>query len=103
LNSPFALGLGEKVICEGSRSWETKAMVEIKRLGCVSVLIGIAGLMGYSRQKVSDYVAPSEAVPRGKAPKMQVQLLNTEPTKQYAVIFYQGDEAFSGLLEFAEK
>src|ERR1700682_1012547 len=35
---------------------------------------------------------------------MQVQLLNPgEPTKQYAVIFYQGDEAFSGLQEFAEK
>jgi len=35
---------------------------------------------------------------------MQVQLLNPgEPTKQYAVIFYQGDEAFSGPLEFAEK
>jgi hypothetical protein len=35
---------------------------------------------------------------------MQVQLLNPgEPTKRYAVIFYQGDEAFSGLLEFAEK
>ena len=35
---------------------------------------------------------------------MQVQLLNPgEPTKQYAVIFYQGDEAFSGLLDFAEK
>jgi predicted DNA-binding protein with PD1-like motif len=35
---------------------------------------------------------------------MQVQLLNPgEPTKQYAVIFYQGDEAFSGLLEFAER
>ncbi len=26
-----------------------------------------------------------------------------EPTKRYAVIFSQGDEAFSGLLEFAEK
>ena len=52
----------------------------------------------------SEYVSPSEAVPRGKAPKMQVQLLNPgEPTKQYAVIFYQGDEAFSGLVEFAEK
>src|SRR5882724_2146956 len=25
------------------------------------------------------------------------------PTKQYAVILYQGEEAFSGLLEFAEK
>ena len=35
---------------------------------------------------------------------MQVQLLNPgEPTKQYAVIFYQGDEAFSGLQEFAQK
>jgi predicted DNA-binding protein with PD1-like motif len=35
---------------------------------------------------------------------MQVQWLNPgEPTKQYAVIFYTGDEAFSGLLEFAEK
>jgi hypothetical protein len=35
---------------------------------------------------------------------MQVQLLNPgEATKQYAVIFYQGDEAYSGLVEFAEK
>jgi predicted DNA-binding protein with PD1-like motif len=79
-------------------------MIKIKGMGWVLVLIGIAGLMGYSQEKASEYVAPSEAVPRGKAPKMQVQLLNTgEPTKQYAVIFYQGDEAFSGLLEFAEK
>jgi predicted DNA-binding protein with PD1-like motif len=78
-------------------------MIKIKRLGCVMVLIGIAGLTGYSQEKGSEYVSPSEAVPRGKAPKMQVQLLNPgEPTKQYAVIFYQGDEAFSGLLEFAE-
>ena len=35
---------------------------------------------------------------------MQVESLNPgEHTKQYAVIFYQGDEVFSGLLEFAEK
>jgi predicted DNA-binding protein with PD1-like motif len=61
-------------------------------------------MIGYSQETESEYVSPSEAVPRGKAPKMQVQLLNPgEPTKQYAVIFYQGDEAFSGLLEFAEK
>jgi uncharacterized protein len=79
-------------------------MIRIKRLGCVSVLIGMAGLVAYSQEKGSEYVAPSEAVPTGKAPKMQVQLLNPgEPTKQYAVIFYQGDEAFSGLQEFAEK
>jgi hypothetical protein len=79
-------------------------MIKMKRLGCVLVLIGMAGLVAYSQEKGSEYVSPSEAVPTGKAPKMQVQLLNPgDPTKQYAVIFYQGDEAFSGLLEFAEK
>src|ERR1700727_2376961 len=71
---------------------------------CLLVLIGATTVVAYSQQTASDYVSPSEAVPRGKAPKMQVQLLNPgETTKQYAVIFYQGDEAFSGLLEFAEK
>src|ERR1700722_1888821 len=70
----------------------------------VLVLIGVTAMIGYSQETASEYVSPSEAVPRGKAPKMQVQLLNPgEPTKQYAVIFYQGDEAFSGLVEFAEK
>src|SRR5208282_6387371 len=80
-------------------------MTNIKRLGsALLAVIAIGGLVGYSQEKPSDYVSPSEAVPRGKAPKMQVQLLNPgEPAKQYAVIFYQGDEAFSGLLEFAEK
>jgi uncharacterized protein len=79
-------------------------MIKIIRLSCEFLLIGITALPGYSQQKTSEYVSPSEAVPRGKAPKMQVQLLNPgEPTKQYAVIFYQGDEAFSGLEEFAEK
>src|SRR5690242_5448222 len=50
------------------------------------------------------YVTPPDAGPKGKAPGMKVQLLNPgEPTKQYAVIFYEGDEAFSGLLEFAQQ
>lgn len=71
---------------------------------CILVLIGVTTMMSFSQETATDYVAPSQAVPRGKAPKMQVQLLNPgEKTKQYAVIFYQGDEAFSGLLEFAEK
>ena len=70
-------------------------MNKVKGLGCVSLLIGVSAVTGYSQGSASDYVAPSEAVPRGKAPKMQVQLLNSgEQTKQYAVIFYQGDEAF---------
>src|SRR5271169_4797888 len=79
-------------------------MNRVQRIGCVLLLIGLAAVMAYSQKAASDYVAPSEVVPAGKAPRMQVQLLNPgEQTKQYAVIFYQGDEAFSGLLEFAEK
>jgi hypothetical protein len=78
--------------------------MNVKRLGYILSLIGLATAVGHSRDAASDYVSPSEATPRGKAPKMQVELLNPgEAIKQYAVIFYQGDEAFSGLLEFAEK
>src|ERR1700691_5911045 len=79
-------------------------MRKIKRLGCAFVLIAISAVMVRSQNTADEYVTPAEAVPSGKAPKMQVQLLNPgEPTKQYAVIFYQGDEAFSGLSEFAEQ
>jgi uncharacterized protein len=74
------------------------------RILCVLVLLGVTSLIGYSQETTSEYVSPSEAVPTGKAPRTQVQLLNPgDPTKQYAVIFYEGDEAFSGLVEFAEK
>src|SRR6202142_3705244 len=79
-------------------------MSKIKRLGCALVLIGITAVMVRSQNKADEYVTPAEAVPTGKAPKMQVELLNPgEATKQYAVIFYQGDETFSGLLDFADK
>src|SRR5258705_13773159 len=87
-------------------------MIKIKQFGQALLLLGIATTIGYSlettsghsQETTSEYVAPSEAVPRGKAPRMQVRLLSTEgPTRQYVVIFYKGDEAFSGLSEFAEK
>jgi predicted DNA-binding protein with PD1-like motif len=79
-------------------------MSKVKRLGYVLCLVAIATATGSPRETVREYVAPEQAVPRGKAPRMQVELLNPgEATKRYAVIFYQGDEAFSGLLEFAEK
>ena len=61
-------------------------------------------MMGYSSKTASEYVAPSEAVPRGRAPGMQVQMLSRgDETREYAVIFAKGDEAFSGILDFAEK
>jgi predicted DNA-binding protein with PD1-like motif len=83
-------------------------MIKIKQLGCAILLLGVATAVGYSQETTqtttSEYVAPSEAVPKGKAPRMQVLLLTTAgPIKQYAVIFYTGDEAFSGLLEFAKE
>src|SRR5271170_5038941 len=79
-------------------------MSKVKRLGYVLCLIAIDTATGHPRETASEYVAPEQAVPRGKAPKMQVELLNPGgPTKQYAVIFYHGDEAFSGLQEFADK
>jgi predicted DNA-binding protein with PD1-like motif len=89
---------------EDFRAGESKAMINIKLLGYVLALIGVTAIMVRPQYTAGDYVSPSEAVLTGKAPKMQVQLLNPgEATKQYAVIFYQGDEAFSGLEEFAEK
>ena len=79
-------------------------MRKIKQMSYVLLLMGLATVMGFSQENSRQYVSPAEAVPGGKAPKMQVQLLNPgAEIKQYAVIFYQGDEAFSGLLEFAQK
>src|SRR6202049_2188775 len=79
-------------------------MIFAKKLAYTLSLIGLVTMRGSSVKAGGEYVAPEQAVPRGKAPKMQVELLNPgEPTKQYAVIFYQGDEAFSGMLEFAVK
>jgi hypothetical protein len=79
-------------------------MIKVHQLGYVLLWIGIATSAGFAQAGAGDYVSPSQAGPKGKAPKMQVQLLaRGDQTQQYAVIFYQGDEAFSGLQEFAEK
>ena len=79
-------------------------MTKVKQLSYALLVVGTAITMGYSQDTASEYVAPPDVGPKGKAPKMKLQLMNPgEPTKQYAVIFYQGDEAFSGLLEFAQQ
>src|SRR5437867_454568 len=79
-------------------------MITVKQLTYALSLGGIATATAYSQDTANEYVAPPDDGPKGKAPRMKVQLLNPgESTKQYAVIFYQGDEAFSGMLEFAQK
>ena len=86
----------------------TTSVTKSKRLSYplagVFLLIAIATSAAHSQETSGDYVSPSKAIPTGKAPGMQVQLLSQGgPTKEYAVIFAKGDEAFSGLLAFAEK
>lgn len=55
-------------------------------------------------QNSDEYLSPSRQILLGRAPKMRVQLISDEDGhKEYAVIFGKGDEAFSGLTEFAQK
>src|SRR5437879_2881813 len=89
--------LTAKLFSVAFRRKPRKSMSKIQRLGYVLLLIGIVTITGYSQETASEYVRPAEAVPKGSALRMQVQLLNPgEQTKQYAVIFFEGDEAFAG-------
>ncbi len=85
-------------------------MIKVKRRGYALLLIGtlsligVAAATGHSQETAGEYVAPSQTVPKGRAPGMQVQLLSHgKQTREYAVVFGKGDEAFSGLLDFAEQ
>jgi len=64
----------------------------------------MASTAGAQEAKVR-YILPAESgKKKGTAPGMQVKLISSgEGPKQYAVIFSRGDEAYSGLLDFAEK
>jgi predicted DNA-binding protein with PD1-like motif len=58
----------------------------------------------FAQEAPGRYISPSHPVQRGRAPEMKVRLIRGgEETQEYAVIFSKGDEAFSGLLDFAEK
>jgi uncharacterized protein len=82
---------------------KVNAMIHAKRFSLMLAFCLTAAL-GYSQDLDSEYVVPVHPVPRGEAPGMKVQLLKDGmENKEYAVIFAKGDEAFSGLQEFAEK
>jgi predicted DNA-binding protein with PD1-like motif len=49
-------------------------------------------------------ISPTRPIPTGLAPNMQVKLVKDTPDeKVYAVIFHAGDEALSGLTDFANQ
>ena len=66
------------------------------------LLVGSSARGGVARGQVAEMISPSRQVPTGKAPGMQVKLVKDTPDeKVYAVIFHKGDEALSGLTDFA--
>ena len=78
----------------------------MKAIHLAIALLALAPLSHCLAQSVqeSQYVAPAHPIELGRAPKMQVQLISDQGGhKEYAVIFGKGDEAFSGLTEFARK
>jgi predicted DNA-binding protein with PD1-like motif len=53
-------------------------------------------------QAATPPISPSQPIPTGLAPNMQVKLVKSSAEEQvYVVIFHGGDEALSGLTDFA--
>jgi predicted DNA-binding protein with PD1-like motif len=77
----------------------------MKRLAVVFVaILALALPVAAHAQLPADLISPSQPIPAGKAPNMQVKLVKDTPEeKVYAVIFLKGDEALSGLTDFAIK
>jgi predicted DNA-binding protein with PD1-like motif len=78
--------------------------MKIKLLVLLIACTASAMICGSAYAQLPDdlYISPSRPVPTGKATHMQVkQVKNTPDEKVYAVIFHNGDEALSGLTDFA--
>jgi uncharacterized protein len=74
--------------------------VNWKRLGIV-MLLALSPML-QAQQAGEQTISPARPVPVGKAPGMKVKLVKDTPEeKVYSVIFYKGDEALSGLTDFA--
>jgi uncharacterized protein len=68
----------------------------------LSLIVFIASCRSGKAQLPEDsLISPSRPVPTGRAPHMQVKIIkNSLEEEVYAVIFYRGDEALSGLTDF---
>ena len=84
-----------------------KCMVTVRFMRKLTIVALVICCFGVSRasfgQTVNDaLISPSRPVPTGKAPGMQIRLVKDTPEeKVYVVIFHKGDEALSGLTDFA--
>src|SRR6267378_1864153 len=57
-------------------------MIALKQLTYALLLGEIATATAYSQDTASEYVAPPDGGPKGKAPRMKVQWLNTGETDE---------------------
>ena len=70
----------------------------------LSVTFMIVFAVGVPLAASPEYIPSTRPVPTGLAPHMQVKLLHQGlGARSYAVIFYKGDEAFSGMADFAKQ
>jgi uncharacterized protein len=68
----------------------------------VAMACGAAGAQAAPLAITGATISPSRPIPKGKAPGMRVKLVSDSVAgKVYAVIFRKGDEALSGLTDFA--
>ena len=77
-----------------------------KLLLLAAVSLGCAAACRHAVAQTPDdrLISPGQPVPMGKAPGMQGKVVKDTPEeKVYAVVFYKGDEALSGLTDFALK
>jgi predicted DNA-binding protein with PD1-like motif len=90
-----------------SRTEGIKRMVTVRFMRKLTIVALVICCLGVYRaafgQTLNDaFISPSRPVPTGKAPGMQIKLVKDTPDeKVYVVIFHKGDEALSGLTDFA--
>lgn len=72
--------------------------------GVAALGLSIAMAISAKNLAAQTFFPPSRPIPSGLAPHMQVKLISrTSGVREYAVVFSHGDEAISGLNDFARK
>jgi len=74
------------------------------KLTAIAVLLMLATPAVAQTSAHSDdaFISPSRPVATGKAPAMRAKLVKDTPDEKiYAIVFHKGDEALSGLTDFA--
>ena len=75
--------------------------MRVFQLLCGCLLFGLGDTL-IAQAPADALIAPTRPVPTGKAPHIQVKQVRSGPGETvYAVVFHSGDEALSGLTDFA--